>query len=121
MAGEWDRREGHDMCVSRELRVGIWNYEWGHAQRVGHFTFSHQPSTPPPSMSLSLTHPTVGNVVLPEVVDREHAGKPDGSPLDLIRPVGHERHIVDVWPDRQGSGVDLCVMVGYGDETRDDT
>ena len=62
-------------------------------------------------MSLSLTHPTVGNVVLPEVVDREDAGKSDGPPLDLRGPVGHEGHKVDVGPNRErgsGSGVDLC-------------
>jgi len=77
------------------------------------------PTLQPPFQSLSLTHPTVGNVVQPEVVDREHAGKPDGPPLDLRGPVGHEGQKVDVGPNRGGGigregGIDLCVVVGYG-------
>ena len=71
-------------------------------------------------MFLSLiTHPTVGNIVDPEVVDRHQGGKADGPPLDLLRPVGHERNKVDVGPSRGGGtgrkgsdGVGLCVVVG---------
>lgn len=59
------------------------------------------------------THPAVGDVIQPKVVDPEDAGKPDALSLALARPVGLEGYKVDIGPNRRVCGVNLWVMIRY--------
>ena len=75
---------------------------------------NHSHITPlPPYLALFPTHPAVGDVIQPEVVDPEDAGKPDALSLALTCPVGLEGHKVDVGPNRGICGVNLWLVIRY--------